>query len=304
MVLVWPLLLAAASSCAPSAAARVDDSVISPESLERQLDAFRANRPYIVRRERLGRGLIADMNGNLARGFIAEVLTNDIIALAVEAEVEERSLKITDEDREFGYDQAPIAAGNRQIFEVFPRWYQRLLEDRATRAGALRRLMIEGETHEEYYERNREDFSKACTRDLVVATRKQAIDARERILSGEDFAAVTLDVSIDEGSGPKGGDLGCNGRGDLVPELDKAAYEQRIGEVSEPIPADGRFHLVLVYERSIRPYARLVGEVELAHLASGTKKMTQAVRDHLRNADVHVSARYGTWDRQRLKVTA
>ncbi|MEE9273946.1 MAG: SurA N-terminal domain-containing protein [bacterium] len=71
---------------------------------------------------------------------------------------------------------------------------------------------------------------------------------RARIQGGEDFAAMARKNS----QGPaaaKGGGLGSFERGQLVPEIEKAVFSLKAGEVSEPIRTSFGLHLLLVRER-------------------------------------------------------
>jgi len=78
---------------------------------------------------------------------------------------------------------------------------------------------------------------------------KKITDARKRIVEdGEDFAEVAKEVSEDPGSAPNGGDLGCFGKGQMVPEFEEAAFSLEKGEVSQPIKTDFGYHIIQVYD--------------------------------------------------------
>lgn len=76
-----------------------------------------------------------------------------------------------------------------------------------------------------------------------------ANELRERILAGEDFAALAQAYSDDTGSGANGGDLGWFGRGMMVPTFEEAAFSLPVGEISEPVKTDFGYHLIEVLER-------------------------------------------------------
>jgi parvulin-like peptidyl-prolyl isomerase len=76
-----------------------------------------------------------------------------------------------------------------------------------------------------------------------------AQELRQRILDGEDFAALAEQYSDDPGSAPNGGDLGWSGRGRYVPEFEDAAFSLPVGEVSEPVKTQFGYHLIQVLER-------------------------------------------------------
>ena len=71
---------------------------------------------------------------------------------------------------------------------------------------------------------------------------------RERALAGEDFAALAAENS-DCPSKAKGGDLGAFGRGAMVPEFDKAAFEQPVGEIGEIVKTSFGYHIIKVTEK-------------------------------------------------------
>jgi peptidyl-prolyl cis-trans isomerase SurA len=71
---------------------------------------------------------------------------------------------------------------------------------------------------------------------------------RQRVLNGEDFAALAVLYSQD-GSARKGGELGFHDRGDLVSEYEAAAFKLKPGEVSEIVETKFGFHLIQMIER-------------------------------------------------------
>jgi len=78
---------------------------------------------------------------------------------------------------------------------------------------------------------------------------KKIMDARKRITEdGEDFAEVAKEVSEDPGSAPNGGDLGCFGKGQMVPEFEDAAFSLEKGEISQPVKTDFGYHIIQVYD--------------------------------------------------------
>jgi parvulin-like peptidyl-prolyl isomerase len=76
-----------------------------------------------------------------------------------------------------------------------------------------------------------------------------ANELRNRILAGEDFAALAGAYSDDTGSGANGGDLGWFGKGRMVAPFEEAAFSRPVGEVSEPVETDFGYHLIEVIEK-------------------------------------------------------
>jgi peptidyl-prolyl cis-trans isomerase SurA len=72
---------------------------------------------------------------------------------------------------------------------------------------------------------------------------------RERIVKGEDFAALAKQYSEDPGSAKAGGELGFWGRGAMVPEYEAAALKLQPGELSPVIESPFGMHLIQLIER-------------------------------------------------------
>ena len=83
--------------------------------------------------------------------------------------------------------------------------------------------------------------------DSVARARLEKI--RQRILNGEDFAALAKAYSDDPGSGAQGGDLGWVSPGEMVPAFEKGMNALAVGEVSEPVRSGFGWHLIQVLER-------------------------------------------------------
>ena len=78
--------------------------------------------------------------------------------------------------------------------------------------------------------------------DATVRGKLEAL--RERILKGEDFAAVAQVTSQDPGSGAEGGDLGWAGPGTFAPEFEQAIATLKDNEISEPFHTQFGWHIV------------------------------------------------------------
>lgn len=80
------------------------------------------------------------------------------------------------------------------------------------------------------------------------AAKARAEAALARLRAGADFAALANELS--EGPSAKnGGALGVFGRGEMVPEFEKAAFGTEPGKVVGPVRTPFGWHLILVEER-------------------------------------------------------
>ena len=78
--------------------------------------------------------------------------------------------------------------------------------------------------------------------DATVRGKLEAL--RERILKGEEFAAVAQVTSQDPGSAAEGGDLGWAGPGTYAPEFEQAISTLKDNEISEPFHSQFGWHIV------------------------------------------------------------
>lgn len=129
----------------------------------------------------------------------------------------------------------------------------------------------------EAYERSKEDVDishimvrltpNATPQDTLKAYLK-VMEAKKRLESGDDFAAVAKELSEDQSAAKNGGHVGYVTA--LFPKglypLETAAYNNKLGTISGPIRTSSSYHILKVHQR--RP-AR--GEMEAAHIMLRTK---------------------------------
>ena len=89
---------------------------------------------------------------------------------------------------------------------------------------------------------------------LITREREDALGKIQRVAElargGEPFEKLAGEFSMDEASAQRGGDLGYFAEGDLVSELERAAAETPVGEISGPVETDLGYHVIKVLERS------------------------------------------------------
>ena len=87
------------------------------------------------------------------------------------------------------------------------------------------------------------------TLDEKLEVKERLYGLRSRILKGERFSTLALLYSEDPGSAKKGGELGFQGRGELVPEFEAAAFALKDGEISEVVETEYGYHIIQMIER-------------------------------------------------------
>ena len=91
-------------------------------------------------------------------------------------------------------------------------------------------------------------LSPSAIRD-EESTKIEITNIRERILNGEEFAALAEEYSEDPGSAKQGGDLDWLGKGVLAPEFEKIMIESSIGQISEVFQTQFGFHFLEVLDK-------------------------------------------------------
>lgn len=79
---------------------------------------------------------------------------------------------------------------------------------------------------------------------ILVKKQSEAMAVLERLKKGEGFANLARELSVDRGSGKKGGDLGLFGRGVMVKAFEDAAFKLNKGEISQPVKTEFGYHII------------------------------------------------------------
>ena len=97
-----------------------------------------------------------------------------------------------------------------------------------------------------------------------AAARAKADDLLKQIKAGGNFAALATANSDDPGSKTAGGDLPFMGRGQTVPEFDRAIFSLQPGQTSDVIKTKFGYHIIQVQQKDtahLKPLAEVKGEI-------------------------------------------
>lgn len=144
----------------------------------------------------------------------------------------------------------------------------------------------------------RAGLTEVCARHILVASEEEAATARERIESGEDFATVAGELSIDPSAAQNGGDLGCSLAQRYVPEFRDAAAAAEIDVPTQPVQSQFGFHVILVYDKIDPDPAELSTADEAREFLreeAGFAALEAWLERIITEANVVVNEEYGTW---------
>ena len=88
-------------------------------------------------------------------------------------------------------------------------------------------------------------ISPSAIKDIETA-KKEAINLRERIISGEEFEKIAEEFSDDPGSAANGGSLGLMPMGVTVPQFENVMVNTNLNEISDVFESEFGFHFLQV----------------------------------------------------------
>jgi foldase protein PrsA len=141
-------------------------------------------------------------------------------------------------------------------------------------------------------------FTEVCAAHILVEEEDLARELLERAQAGEDFAELAEEYGTDDTS-TQGGDLGCSRASRYVVEFRDATMVAPVGELyDELVETQWGWHLILVRERTVADDEELPTREDARELLIERQALGVFLpwfTDILRQADVTVEARFGTW---------
>lgn len=131
------------------------------------------------------------------------------------------------------------------------------------RQDVLEDVEIGDEEIETFYEENRTRFARPEQRrarhilfrvpanaaeEEREAARERAEDALARLEAGESFEELARNLSDDQASAERGGDLGFFGRGTMAAEFEEAVFSTSVGELAPVTRTSFGFHVIEILE--------------------------------------------------------
>lgn len=117
--------------------------------------------------------------------------------------------------------------------------------------SVIDKVTLEDGEAKAFYDNNPAQFTadaQVKAKHILVEKEEDANKIADEIKAGKSFEDAAKEYSTCP-SKEKGGDLGYFGKGQMVPEFEKAAFEAAIGEVSAPVKTQFGYHLILVEDK-------------------------------------------------------
>ncbi len=141
-------------------------------------------------------------------------------------------------------------------------------------------IAISDDDLKKVYDANKGQYEQVKARHILIAfkdspaaqegkpvlsdeeAKAKAEELRKQLVGGAKFEDIAQKESDDVGSGSRGGDLGEFGRGQMVPEFEKAAFEAKVGEITPVVRTQFGYHIIKVDEHASTPFEQVKPTLE------------------------------------------
>ena len=156
-----------------------------------------------------------------------------------------------------------LAAEGNTLDAVKKEIQGQMLRMRMLRREIQSKILITDDEIGQYYQQHRQDYEGkeavhikqiflpapvTLDNQTHAKIKRFAQELRARIVNGEPFEKIAAEYS----KGPaaaEGGDVGYVERGVILPEVEKAAFELPVGQMSDVIQSEVGFHIIAILDR-------------------------------------------------------
>ena len=239
-----------ASGCGGSA--RPDAATVGNTHIERA--DFEAKLRTLIQNKQIASSFGVKRNSPVVPPRLSAVwLQNTIIQAVVDNEFHRRNLKIAATDRDRARANLTSAQAFGTDFKNFPATFRNKMVDRGARYLAVI-TAITGPTptpavEQAYFRSHKSQYLVQCPGNLgvshiLVATKAEADAISKQLAGGADFAKLASEKSVDTGSKPNGGSLGCYQAGQYVKPFEDAVKTAKPGVPTAPVKSQYGYHII------------------------------------------------------------
>lgn len=297
------LALAGCGSASPYAV-RVNDTTVTQAEIDEEMQAILDSPKYLefVKTQQEQAGLSVEGKGKrtLSSAYVSQLLNVRIVSELISEELRRLKIKATPADRREARSSYEQQLG-ADVFGDLPKSYQDYLVERVVESRLFSTAVADKVTDaeiEKFYKDNEDRFQTTCVSHILVDTQAEAVDVKQRLAAGEDFAELARTRSKDNGGGTggsavQGGSLGCLGEEEasgFVEEFKVALDALQPGETSEPVKTQFGYHVIRVTEKKLASLEEARGEIQ-QQLADPDERLQALIRD----AKIDLNPRYGSF---------
>jgi parvulin-like peptidyl-prolyl isomerase len=158
--------------------------------------------------------------------------------------------------------EAPTATPTPYTLQGFQDTYKKTVSDLNKSLGFTDkdlRYMVETQLYQEKLmkaiiaeEKVTPQQDEVWARHILVADEKTAQQVLDRLNKGEAWDKVAAEMSTDTSNKDNGGDLGWFYKGRMDPAFEQAAWQLKIGQISQPVKTTFGYHIIQVLGHETR----------------------------------------------------
>jgi parvulin-like peptidyl-prolyl isomerase len=288
--------VAGCSSSSVPAAAKVGSATVTEAQLHVELSALAGNRQYVSRLQVPG-GVVGNGPDGLSPSFVAEILTNEIDAVAAERLLAQRHGTVLAAGPSTAITQATFAQTYGGLdLDAFPAAYRELLAQRTAvdlgLAASVDRVDLSLAALMRYRDAHLAQFATYCVSAILRPSRTSAQTVARLITGGIPVATLAKRESLDP-SAVHGGRLGCGTSGMFDTGFTRYLISGRVGAASPPIHDPQGWYVLDVTARHIRTLDEAAPDIVTALLPEDSDAVSDLISTYLRTQKVTVAKSYG-----------
>lgn len=242
------------------------------------------------------------------RQLLDELITEKLVTKAAtgvtvpQAEIDAQIAKIKAQfpsEEDFSKQLAQVGQSPEQLSETIKKMLQQQHWLESQIAG---KTDVTDEEAKKFYEANKTEFQQPDTvkashilflvnkddsQDVVNQKLEAAKAAEARAKKGEDFNKLAKELSEEPGAKESGGDLGFFPKDRMVPEFAEAAFNQKVGDISDPVRTQYGWHVIKVIDKKpagTLPYDDVRAQLMTYLKAKKQEEAAQALLKSLRSS--------------------
>ncbi len=248
------------------------------------------------------------MRSDMLLGKLSRVLSDNIVVADTEVEEAYRERAETAKIDFFSVPLANFRDESTLAAEEVEAFFQQNIEDfRLSERRAADYLMIDPDVVRQgievsddelraYYQANSADYDteeQVRARQILLRvgdqrTEEQAraeLEAiKQRVAAGEDFAQLATELSEDQFTASQGGEMAPFARGQILPEVEEAAFGAQVGDIVGPIGSANAFTLLQILEHTpggLPPFEQMQDAVRRRVVSERAREAAEAKANEL-----------------------
>lgn len=236
----------------PDVVATISGTVITKQELEGRMAQSRSVNPEgfdAMGLEERKKAIIQTVDSMILR----EIIYQEAVRKGIVVTDEEVDLNLDSIKRQFPSEDAfgkALADAN----VTMPAWKEETKKNLTAvklEEMAVAGLKIDDQEIADNYEKIKEKINKDAIKvsHILTKTEEEAIEISKELEEKKDFADLAKKYSQDTFTKDKGGDLGWYGKGELLKEVEDAAWSLSPGQLSAPVKSQYGYHIIQLNEK-------------------------------------------------------